>query len=187
VSEPRTGARRYPRTFGGLVGSMIVLVLAVVGYWVVQNLTHDEPHVKPEAVDYLDTVRAVQRTGVQVVYPRTLPQGWIAREPRVTLDDRPVWGLPMLTDDGRFVGIQQEDESLDDLLGTYLPKGAHRGDDVRLPSGLAGVTTWSSWSDGSRDHAFAATVGEDTLLVYGSAPVDDLEKLVGLLTTAALR
>ena len=187
MSEPQTGARRYPRTFGGLIGSMIVLVVAVVGYWVVQNLTHDEPHVKPVAVDYLDTVRAVQEAGVDVVYPQSLPKGWIARDPQFTPGDRPVWALPMLTGAEKFVGIQQEDAPLADLLGTYLPRGARKGEDVEMPSRLAGVTTWSSWSDGTRDHAFATTVGEDTLLVYGSAPVADLKRVIEELTTAPLR
>jgi hypothetical protein len=166
---------------------MIVLVLAVLGYYVVQNLTHDQPEVKPVAVDYLDTVRSVQEAGVNVVYPRSLPHGWIAREPGFTPGDRPIWALPMLTADDRFVGIQQEDAPLADLLQTYLPKGARQGESVRLASGLSGVTTWSSWSDGSRDSAFATEIGGDTLLVYGSAPVSDLEKLVGQLTTARLR
>jgi hypothetical protein len=163
---------------------MIVLVLAVVGYWVVQNLTHDEPHVKPVAVDYLDTVEAVQQAGVPVVYPRSLPKGWIARDPVFKAGDRPVWQLPMLTDGQRFVGIHQADASLQDLLDEDMPNGARQGEDVRLPSHLDGVTTWSSWSDGSRDHAFATTVGEDTLVVYGSAPVEDLKTVIALLTAA---
>lgn len=184
MSEPQTGARRYPRTFGGLIGSMIVLVLVVVGYFVVQNVTHDQPEAKVEAADYLDTVRSVQQAGLRVAYPASLPKGWVAREPRFTPGDRPVWGLPMLTDAGRYVGIQQQDAPLRDLLDTYVPNGARQGEDVRLDSDVA--TTWTSWSDGKRDHAFATEVGEETLLVYGSAPVADLEELIGRLTTAKL-
>ena len=188
MSEPQSGARRYPRTFGGLIGSMIVLVVAVVGYWVAQNLTHDEPHVKPEAVDYLSTVRAVQGAGVKVVYPRSLPSGWIARDSdnKFVPGDRPVWQLPILTKDGRFVGIHQTNAPLKDLLAQDLPNGAKQGADLRIESDLGGgkPTSWSSWSDGKRDHAFATQVGGDTLLVYGSAPVGDLKRLIGLLTTA---
>lgn len=184
MSEPQTGARRYPRTFGGLIGSMIVLVLAVLGYYVVQNVTHDEPEVKVEAFDYLPTVRTIQDAGYRVVYPSSLPSGWIARKDQqlFTPGDRPAWKLPMLTDRGKYVGIQQQDAPLDDLLETYLPKGARQGEDARLRSSVA--STWTTWSDGKRDHAFAAKVGEDTLLVYGSAPVADLEELIGRLTTA---
>lgn len=181
MSEPRTSAKRYSRTFGGLIGSMIVLVAVLVGVYVIQNVTHDQPEGKPVAVDYLDTVRAIQAAGVTVAYPRSLPEGWIARDPQFTPGDRPVWQLPMLTDDGKFVGIHQADVSLSELLSTDLPKGARQGEDVRIDSDVA--QTWSSWSDGTRDHAFATTVGDDTLLVYGSAPVDDLKTLIGLLAT----
>jgi hypothetical protein len=185
VSEPQTGARRYPRTFGGLIGSMIVLVVAVVGYWVIQNVTHDQPEGGPVAVDYLDTVKTVQGAGIQIAYPRSLPEGWIAQESTFTPGDRPVWMLPMLTDAGKYVGIHQADAPLADMLETDMPKGARQGEDVRIESGLPGdqAATWSSWSDGTRDHGFATTVGDDTLLVYGSAPVEDLKKLIGLLTT----
>jgi hypothetical protein len=185
VSEPQSGAKRYPRTFGGLVGSMIVLVAAVLGYYVVQNVLHDQPDGTPVAADYLSTVRQVQGAGIQVAYPRSLPKGWIAsHEPDFTPGDRPVWSMPMLTDERRFVGIQQQDAPLSDMLDVALPQGARQGEDVRIPSQVS--TTWSSWSSSNGDHAFAAKVGDDTLLVYGSAPVEDLRTLIGRLTTAAV-
>ena len=181
MSEPQSGARRYPRTFGGLVGSMIVLVLAVLAYYVVQNVLHDQPDGTPVAADYLSTVKEVQGAGIDVAYPRSLPKGWIATDVNFTPGDRPVWGLPLNTDAGEFVGIEQEDAPLSDLLDVALPQGARQGQDVRIESQVA--TSWSSWSSGNDDHAFAAKVGDDTLLVYGSAPVGDLRRLIGLLTT----
>ena len=163
---------------------MIVLVLAVVGYYVIQNVTHDEPDGTPVAVDYLTTVRDIQAGGYTVAYPATLPKGWLATDVNFTPGDRPSWGLPMLTGARKFVGIQQENAPVRDLLDTALPQGAKQGADVTIPSGLAGDQTWSSWSDGKRDHAFSRQVGKDTVLVYGSAPVGDLKKLIGLLTVA---
>ncbi|MDH2414955.1 DUF4245 domain-containing protein [Nocardioides sp. CER19] len=180
--EPQAPSRRYPRTFGGLIGSMIVLVAAVVGYYVIQNVLHDEPDGKPVAVDYLSTVRDIQGGGYTVAYPATLPKGWLATDANFTPGDRPAWGLPLLTDSGTFAGIQQEDLSVEDMLATALPNGARKGEDVTIDSKVA--TTWTSWSDGQRDHAFSTSVGKDTLLVYGSASVADLKTLIGLLTTA---
>lgn len=183
MSEQQSGARRYPRTFGGLIGSMIVLVLAVLGYYVIQNLTHDQPDGVPVAADYLSTVRDVQAGGYTVAYPSSLPDGWIAsHEPHFAPGDRPVWSIPLLTDDEKFVGIQQQDAPLSDMLDVALPQGARPGEKVRLESEVA--QDWSSWSSENGDHAFATQVGADTLLVYGSAPVSDLERLIGLLTTA---
>lgn len=161
---------------------MIVLVLAVLAYWVVQNVLHDQPDGAPVAADYLSTVEDVQGAGIDVVYPRTLPKGWIAsHEPEFTPGDRPVWSVPILTDDGRFVGIQQEDARLSDMLHVALPRGARQGEDVRIDSQVG--ESWSSWSSGNGDHAFATEAGDDTLLVYGSAPVEDLKRLIGVLTT----
>lgn len=185
VSEPQSGARRYPRSFGGLIGSMIVLLLVVVAYWFVAILPHDETENRPEPVDYLETVRAVQGAGVEIAYPPSLPSGWTAREPQFTPGDRPVWGLPLLTADGTFAGVQQEDAPLADLLDTYVPQGARQGKDARLDSRLS--STWTTWSDGARDHAFATELDGDTLLVYGSASVADLRRLAESLTTAPLR
>lgn len=181
-TEPQAGARRYPRTFGGLVASMIVLVLAVLGYWVVQKALNPTPEIGPEPVDYLDTAAAAQEAGIPIVYPTSLPEGWIATEVRLTPGDRLVWGIPMLTDEERFVGLQQEDEDLHTLLDTYVDENARQGADVMIDSPVA--SRWSSWTDEGGDHAFAAEVGETVVLVYGSAPATDLKELVSRLSTA---
>ena len=44
--------------------------------------------------------------------------------------------------------------------------------------------TWRTFSDSGGDHAYAAEVGRDEVLVYGSADVADLRRVVGLLTDA---
>lgn len=181
-TEPQSGARRYPRTFGGLVGSMIVLVAAVLVFVALREVFREQPDVRPEAVDYLETVAAAQGAGIEVVYPTELPEGWIATDVRLTPGDRLVWGLPMLTDDEKFVGIQQEDADLDTLLETYVDEDARQGADVTIDSGVG--SRWSSWTDEGGDHAFAAEVGETTVLVYGSAPVTDIKELVSRLSTA---
>lgn len=182
MSDPQSGARRYPRTFGGLVASMIVLVAAVLAFVGIREVFRDQPHITPEPVDYLETVGAAQQAGIPVVYPESLPEGWMATEVRLTPGDRMVWGLPMLTDDEKFVGIQQEDADLTTLLDTYVDTDARQGANVSIDSAVA--QTWSSWTDEGGDHAFAAEVGETTLLVYGSAPVSDLKELVSRLTVA---
>ena len=182
MSEPQTGVKRYPRTFAGLIGSMIVLVLAVLGYYVFRNVLSEDLERKPEAVDYLDTVVAAQDAGLPLVYPAQLPSGWIATDVRLTPGDRFTWGLPMLTDAEKFVGIQQEDTDLRSLLDIYVDEHARQGADATIHSDVA--DTWSTWSDSGGDHAYAAEVGGTTVLVYGSAPVRDLQELVSRLTTA---
>ena len=56
---------------------------------------------------------------------------------------------------------------------------------VALDSEVA--SRWRTFSDPGGDHAYAAEVGGQTVLVYGSAPQDELETLVESLTTAPLK
>jgi hypothetical protein len=182
-SKPTQGARRYPRTFGGLIGSMIVAVIGVVIYWALQNATHDRPEIQPEAIDYLGTVQTVQEAKYTVAYPPSLPEGWMATAVRFTPGDRPVWGLSILTADQKYVGVEQEDDDLSTLLTTYVDKHARQGEDVTLDSALStSPTTWTTWSDAGGDHALATEIDGQTLLVYGSAPVADLTEVAESLT-----
>ena len=86
----------------------------------------------------------------------------------------------MLTDDGDFVGIRQQDASVDDLVEQYVDEEAEAGDDASVTSDI--TDTWQTWSDSGGDHGFSTEVGDEAVLVYGSAPVEDIETYLGLLT-----
>lgn len=178
-----TGTKRYPRTFNGLVASMIVCVVAVVGYWVLQNSTHSAQTITPRAVDYAGTVKEIQAGGKAVVYPSSLPAGWKATDARYT-PEGPTWAVPMLTKSGTFAGLQVERTPVQDVVHEYVDKNARQGALVTIQSAIG--SRWLEWSDSGGDHAFSAKVGQDTVLVYGSASVSDLKTLVGLLTRAPL-
>lgn len=183
VSQTGTPGR-YQRTTNGLVASMIVVVLFVVGFVVVRGLVSRDLEVEPEAVDYLEAVEAAQSAGHEVAYPPALPAGWIA----TNVDLSPVgreqrWFLAILTDEGRFVGLRQEDESVEDLLEEHVD-----GDTTETEPLEAGglVESWEGYADDGGDRAYTAELGAETLLVYGSAPVEDLRTLMGLLVTDPL-
>lgn len=183
-----TGAKRYPRTFNGLIASMVVCVVAVVGYWVLQNGTHSAPKATPDAVDYLGTVKEIQAGGRSVVYPASLPKGWKATDARYTPPTQAgqgaTWAVPMLTASGRFAGLQVERATVGDLVQKYVDAHAHQGAATTISSPVA--SSWTEWSDRGGDHGFSARVGKDTVLVYGSAPVGDLKTVIASLTTAPL-
>ncbi len=42
--------------------------------------------------------------------------------------------------------------------------------------------TWQTFTDDGGDTGYAAEIGDEALLVYGSAPAGDIEAFMGLLT-----
>ena len=177
---------RYQRSTSGLVGAILVLVLAVLGIVVFRGAFRETPTYEPPDIDYLALVTSVQRTGYEPAYPKQLPEGWFVKDVRFTPGERPVLDLAITTDDGRFAGVHEEDESVDDLVRTYVDADATEGDEIQIPGSVA--RTWQTFSDAGGDHALAAELGKDqTVLVYGSADEDDLRDLAASLTTAKLR
>jgi Protein of unknown function (DUF4245) len=186
VSEAsETGrAGRYERSTSGLVGAILVLLLVVVGVVLFRGAFRETPTYEPDHIDYLALVTSAQQNGLEPVYPAQLPEGWYVKDASFPLGDRPELDLAMTTDGGHFAGLHQEDASVGDLVGTYVGPDATEGDEVQVSGSVA--PTWRTFSDPGGDHAFAAEVGDDTVLVYGSASEDDLRGLVESLTTAKL-
>ena len=173
-------SRRYQRTFPALVGSLIVtlaFVLAFVGW---RALFRTDPDIERQPVEWTESVELADEAGLSVVRPRELPEGWSATSVELRAGDDPRWGLSVLTDDEQFIGIRQQDGSVEELVRTYVDDEAVAGDDVTVPSEV--VDTWQTWSDDGGDRGYSAEVGEDAVLVYGSAPVEDIEAYLALLT-----
>lgn len=175
---------RYARSANGLIASLVVTVLAVVAFVGFRALTTEDLEVRPEPVDYLETVELAQDSDLPIVYPPSLPEGWTATNVVVMPGERPAFGLSLLTADETFIGVRQEDESLADLLTTYVDEETSDEGTTQFDSPIA--TSWETYSDEGGDLAYATEVGDDTLLVYGSASEDDLRLLLESLTTDPL-
>ncbi|WP_248580688.1 DUF4245 family protein [Nocardioides sp. InS609-2] len=171
---------RYQRSAAGMVGALIVTVAAIAAFVGFRAINRNDLDVTPDTVDYLEAVSALQGAGREVVYPPTLPDGWRVTSLDSVPGDRPAWGLGMLTDDGAFVGVRQEDESIDNLVEQYVDEDAAEGESLSVPDGLA--TSWSSWTDDGGDVGYAADVDGESVLVYGSAGAADVQELLELLT-----
>ncbi len=175
---------RYTRSFGGLVGAMLVLLLAVTIFLVFREAFRTTPRFEVEPVDYLEVVEVVQAEDGQIVYPAELPDGWVAKNVQYSPGERPVWTLAMDTADGSFVGIRQEDEDAEDLVEEWIDENAADDGSAEVDSPVA--TTWQVWSDEGGDLGYSTEVGGQTVLVYGSASAADQEALLALLTTERL-
>jgi len=183
-AEQTQGARRYPRTFSGLVASMIVLIVAVVGYWVAQNLTHDAG-TSVGAVDYRSEVAEIQQASgsadqLDVVYPTSLPAGWKVTSADYQPGEQPEWRLGAVTDHNTFVGLVLSNGSTVGLVKTYVDADASSDGSVSMPSGVG--DQWSAYSDTGGDHGYVTQLGGSTLLVYGSGSKDDFATFMSALT-----
>ncbi len=176
---------RYPRTTNGLVAALVVTVVAVVGVIGLMALFRDEPDIKPEEVDYLETVGLAQDADIEPVYPAELPEGWIATRAEVLPDAPPGFDLALLTDDEEFVGLVWSGEPIDDLLAERVDdEDVEDADPFTAQESVA--PRWDGYADPGGDVAYAAEVGDHAVLVYGSAPEEDVRTVVESLTTAPL-
>ncbi|WP_210648982.1 DUF4245 domain-containing protein [Nocardioides sp. SYSU D00065] len=172
---------RYTRSFSGMTGALIVTVLFVLAFVIWRGLFRGETDATPVAVDWQESVRLAQEADLPIVHPRELPAGWQATSVELRAGADPRWGLGVLTDDGDFIGIRQQDASVAELVELYVDEEAEGGDEATVTSEV--TDTWQTWSDDGGDHGYSTELGDDALLVYGSAPVEEIESYLGLLTT----
>ena len=176
---------RYQRSTGGLIGAILVLLLVVGGVVVFRGAFRTTPSYEPEHIDYLALVGEIQQSGVKPVYPASLPSGWYVKDRTFLPGDRPVLDLAMSTSDGLFVGLHQEDASIQELVERYVDADPTQGKDVSITSDVG--STWESFTDSGGDHAYAAEVGRISVLVYGSASPEELKTVVASLTTKPVK
>jgi hypothetical protein len=170
---------RHQRSMAGMIGAMLITLLVILAFIALRGFTREQAEVDVPPVDYLDAVGAAADTGLALAHPRELPDGWRATSVDLDRDESAEWTMGMLTDEGRFVGIRQEEESADDIAAVALDEDAVEGEEVTLDGALA--RTWTTWSDEGGDTGYAAALGDETVLVYGSAPPEDLEEVIALL------
>lgn len=175
---------RAQRSMLGMVGAMLVL-LAVVGVFVAaRSALRNDLEVRPTAVDYLAAVDAAQANGIRVYYPSEIPQDWIVTSVKLPQSAGQPWGLGMLTEDGRFVGVRQESESAEDLAQARLGEDAEVTSAAQIDVGeLTGWRTVVPGADHEADRGVVTVVGEESVVVYGSADASSISRIAASLTS----
>ena len=181
-ARSKESAGRYQRSFSGMIGAMLVSLALIAGFVLFRAVNRDNQAVQPEPVDWIGSVRYIQDSGASVYYPTTQPEGWIATSADYRPGTRPLWSIGFLTPAGDFVGLHEEDRSVEDLIGELVDEHAAEGDPVRLPAG----TEWRSFTDAGGDFALAREQDDETIVVFGTAEPQVIEDLAGSLTTAPL-
>lgn len=189
MSEQNPKPGRYQRSARGLVASLLVTGLAVLALVWLMGLFRAEPTTEPAPVDHVEAVRAVQAEGQRPVYPPTLPEGWIATGFEVEPGADASYGLKLLTEDGRFAGVSQSaDDSVTALLRDHVDEDDTEISEIAsydAPSSSV-APVWEGYTDRGGDTAYAAELADATVLVYGSAPAEDLQEIIDRLTREPL-
>jgi len=183
MSQTRSpGGGRYQRSTSGLVGAMVVTVVAVVGFWALTALKTDHDTTPVPDVDYAAMVRAGRADHkLLVMAPTRLPDGWKATSATYQTGTDPTWHLGMLTDKGKYVGVEEALGGVDDLVDEHVDPDAVQGKDVTV-DGVA----YQTWTDADGDYALSRTVqlsgtGRESWLVVGSAPAATIRDFAATL------
>lgn len=175
---------RYQRSTSGLVGALLVTVLVILAFVGLRACISTNLDEKPQHVDYLAEIGFAQQAGAHLVYPASLPQGWYVTRLDYSPGHRPELGLSMLTPATAYAGLQQSPLTLPQLLTTYVDPDPTSGAPVTLDSGL--VTRWDTWTDAGGDTALTARWHHQSLMVFGSASLAELEAVASTLTADTL-
>lgn len=178
---------RYSRTSGGLVGAMLVTVLAVVAFAGFRSLFRDNDPTPVRSVDYAATVRSARaEEKLLVVAPERLPSGWTATSATYTDGATPTWHLGILTEERRYVGVEESGSSIADLASEHVDPDARRGKDVTIAG-----RRWQTWTDSGGDYAVARSLtmggrSVESWLVVGTAPEKEIRDFAATLRGGSL-
>jgi Protein of unknown function (DUF4245) len=156
-------AGRYQRSAAGMVGAMIVLVLVVAAFVLFRDLNRSEPASPVQPVDYQETLGFAQdAVGFALLAPPSLPDGWRATS-ATFVPEPPRWHLGVLTDENRYIGLEQSRSSVDRMVETYVDREAVKGRPVQVAG-----ETWQTWTDDGGDTALTRVQDGVAVLVVGT-------------------
>jgi hypothetical protein len=157
-------AGRYQRSAGGMVGAMIVLLLVVVAFVALRELNREELSPAQPRVDFArDSEAAQEQASFEVLAPPALPEGWRATSVRFVDGPSERWHLGLLTDEEKYVGVEQSAASVDSMVETHVDEEASQGEPVQVAG-----EQWSTWTDEGGDLALVRQAEGTTTLVVGA-------------------
>jgi hypothetical protein len=171
-----------------MTGALVFILLVVLAWVGFRALTSDQKTTPIQTVEWSGWVKTGRAEQLLALFaPDRLPKGWRATSVSYVGGVRPQWHLGMLTDRGKYVGIEESRASTRALVTQYVDDNAVRGKDVVVDG-----TTWESWSDAGGDHALVRSVAVDgqpyeAVLVGGSASAATVEQFVGSLTSGTVK
>ena len=183
MSMTEAEARRVRPMMSGVIALLVALVVAIGWYYVGRPDESTRPVATREWTPWVKAGRADGK--LTVLAPEKLPEGWRATSARYTPGVDAHWHLGLLTDDDRFVGIEESQDASRDLVSTFVDENAEQGEDVTIDG-----TVWQVWTDGDGDYALVRTIqtpdGEpEQVLVVGTAPDEQVREFAGSLSATS--
>jgi hypothetical protein len=140
-----------------------VLLVLVIGWVLFRAVFLPHPATPQQRVDYAQVVPPARKAArFDLVAPAGLPAGWRATSVRFTSGVRQHWHLGVLTGRSRYVGLEQGQQPVPEMVAAYVDPNASRGAKV-----VVAGQTWSTYTDSGGDLALVRHAGTTTTLVVG--------------------
>lgn len=159
-----------------MLRSIAVVGVIVAAVAVFTAFLRDEPPDPAEAVDYRGI--AAQTSGAvdfPLLAPPSLPDGWRSNSARLDRGAPPGWHLGVLTDDDEYIGLDQQDASVREMVRRHAEGSAAQG-----TADVAGKR-WQLRTDGDGNTTFVRRDDGATVLVTGDASREQIESYIGSL------
>lgn len=172
AAAPRGRKPFLQQSYGDMLRSLLVFAAVFAAIWGISQFLHsgdpDEPQVR--TVDYASTVQAArQAADYEVLAPESLPDGWRATSADLDRSDGHVaLHVGFLDQNRKYVGLEQSDGSMDDLLPDDFA-------DLRTADTLTiDGRRWTVRLGDGIDSALVHEGPRSTVVVIGSADVGQL-------------
>lgn len=163
---------------GDIFRTVLVMGALVLGIWLVASLlftrTPDDP---VRDVDLAADVRAARGAAANpLLAPSALPDGWRPNGDRFDPAGTQPWHIGMLTDDGEYIGLEQQRRSAAEMIKAFA-RGSRADGTVEL-----GGVTWERRIGPGRQVAYLRHVGDSVAIVISDAAPADIEAYVASLS-----
>ena len=156
---------RYQRSSGGLVGALLVLLLVIGAFLAIRGFSRDNRATPVRTVDYVPVLKQARADHrLLAPAPDPMPNGWRATSVRYVPGAHTSWHLGILTDQAKYVGIEESQQSPAEAVDSYLGTGAVKGTPIMI-----GRISWQTWSEPAGDFALTYSLPSRTVFVGGSA------------------
>jgi hypothetical protein len=177
MTTPTPRSSRGNPKLGDILRTVLVMGLIVLGIWAFGLLFTRTPHDPVRHVDLTSDVRAArQGADDPLLAPRSIPQRWRPNGDRFDPTGAQPWHLGMLTDDGEYIGLEQQRRSAAAMIKAFA-RGSRADGSVRL-----GDATWDRRSGPGRQVAYLRRVGDSVVIVVSDANPADVRAYVSLLS-----